>query len=148
MKNGNLISLPVEPQKHEATEPIPGGNFDRYKAAYEATQKGIATAQNIKYGGVFMAGLILVVTLLIQGSMKTERFGFPIITVSLTVIGVVLLLAAQFWSMMFRTQNRLLQIAIEIAANTSPLLTNTERAEILRPLDGFHLSKKNKKKAA
>jgi len=148
MNTGNVILLPVNPQKNETTEPIPGGNFDRYKAAYEAAQKGIAAAENIKYGSVFVAGFVLIAALLIQGSMKTERFGFPLITVSLIAGGVLLVLAAQFWSMMFRTQNRLLQIAIEIATNTSPLLTNAERVEVLRPLNGFHSAKKDTKRAA
>ena len=148
MNNGNVIPLPVEPQKQEPIEPIPGGNFGRYKAAYEAAQKGIAVAESIKYGSVFLAGFILIATLLIHGALKTEHFGFPIVSVSLLGGGVFLLLAAQFWSMMFRTQNRLLQIAIEIAVNTSPVLTNIDRVEILRPLNGFYTGKKNKKKAA
>jgi len=148
MNNSNVTPLPVKPTKNEGTtQPIPV-NFDHYKVAYVAAQKGIAAAENIKYGSVFLAGFILVAALLIHGAIKTESSGFPILTVSVVVFGVVLVLAAQFWSMALRTQNRLLQIAIEIAVNTSPVLTNIDRVEILRPLSGFYAVGKNKKKAA
>jgi len=148
MNNNNVTPLPVEPKRIEGTESVPRVKFDRYKAAYEAAQRGITAADNIKYGSIFVAGFILVAALLIHGAIKSESSGFPIITVSLVVFGAVLVLAAQFWSLVFGTQNRLLQIAIEIAVNTSPVLTNIDRVEILRPLSGFYAVRKNKKKAA
>jgi len=148
MNNSNVTPLPVKPTKNEGTtEPVPV-NFDHYKVAYDAAQKGIAAAENIKSASVFLAGIILVAALLVHGAIKTEKSGFPLITVSLVVFGVIVVLAAQFWSLVFRTQNRLLQIAIEIAVNTSPLLTNIERVEILRPVSGSYGFRTGQKRAA
>ena len=145
MNNASVIPLIAELRE---SKPISEERLENYRAAYSAAEKGISLAENVKYGSVYVAGVLVIATLLMHGSLRSERYGFPIVSVSIIAGGVFLLLAAQFWSMMFRTQNRLLQMAIEVATNTSPFLTNPQRLQIISPINAPSPAKREKKMAA
>jgi hypothetical protein len=67
----------------------------------------------------------------VRQAIPSERFDFPIISLSM-VTGVVLLaLIANLWSTIFQVQARMLEIAIDAAVNSSPFLSNAQRAVIL-----------------
>ncbi len=95
-----------------------------------------------------MAGVLVIATLLMHGSLRSERFGFPILSVSIITGGAFLLFVLQVWSMMFRTLNRLLLMAIEVPTNTPPFLTNPQRLQVMNPLNGASPAKREKKMAA
>jgi hypothetical protein len=104
---------------------------ERYRSAYQAARKAASFAESIRYGSIFLAGVVIIAAILVRQAIPSERFDFPIISLSM-VTGVVLLaLIANLWSTIFQVQARMLEIAIDAAVNSSPFLSNAQRAVIL-----------------
>jgi hypothetical protein len=94
-------------------------------------EAAIRFADNVKYGSIWVAGLAVIAAILVYQATPSERFGSPVVSVSLVLGAIILVLAAHLWSMIFRLQARLLEIAIDSAVNSSPLLSNSQRVRLL-----------------
>ncbi len=105
--------------------------MERYRDAYDVADTTIDFAETIKLGGIFFAGIILVCALVAFLLNPAGRFAFPVVSAWLVAGAVLVVLASHLWSMVFRVQAWLLQIAIDSAVNSSPLLSNGQRALVI-----------------
>jgi len=105
--------------------------MDRYENAYHVSKTATNFAETVLNVGIFLAGLIFVVALVVFESIPDERSGFPVISVSLMAGAGLVILASRLWAMIFRVQGRMLQIATDSAVHSSPWLSHTQRARIM-----------------
>lgn len=105
--------------------------LERHRIAYQAADAVLSFAETVKLVGIFVAGVIFFSGVMVFQSSEVERVGFPVLSVSLVAGAVLILLAAHLWSMVFRAQGWLLEIAIDSAVNSSPLLSNAQRARVM-----------------
>ena len=118
--------LSFTPESNQSTALI-----EKYRLAYRVSESAMAFAETVKLAGIFLAGVIVVAALIVFQTNPAERVGFPVVSASLAAGAVLVVLAAHLWSMVFRVQGRLLEIAVDSAVNSSPLLSNAERTRAM-----------------
>lgn len=57
--------------------------------------------------------------------------GFPVASLSLLACAIVAVLAAHIWEKVFQAQGRMLEMSVDSAVNSSPFLSNTQRAAVM-----------------
>ena len=105
--------------------------MERYENAYHDSKTAANFAETVLNVGIFLAGVIFVVALVVFQSVPYERSGFPVISVSLMAGAVLVVLASRLWAMIFRVQGRMLQIVTDSAVYSSPWLSHAQRARIM-----------------
>ena len=124
MNPTTVLPFTVESRESEAIA-------ERYRNAYAEARKAATFADSVKYGSIFLAGVVIIAAILVRQVIPAERFEFPMISASM-VVGIILLtLIAHLWSSIYQLQARLLETAIDSAVNSSPLLSNAQKAAIL-----------------
>ncbi len=106
--------------------------MERYRGDYKATDAILAWAENIRYGSISGAGLLVIATLLVYQSIRTERSGFPIVSVSLVAGNVALVFGAYLCSAILRRLAKQRRAALDLDVISSPLLSEGERTQILQ----------------
>jgi hypothetical protein len=114
------------PESSEATTTI-----ERYQAAYRAADRTIAFAETVRVAGIFLAGVLFVSAVVTFQMSPAERSGFPVVCASLIACAVLMILISHALSMGFQTQGQLLETALDSAVNSSPFLSNAQRARIM-----------------
>ena len=110
--------------------------MERYRKAYRTAERVIDFAENIRLSGTFLAGLILIAALIVFQSIPAERSGFPVTSAWLVAGAVLVVVVSHVWSVVFRVQGRMLEATIDLAVNSSPLLTTAQRAQVISSLNG------------
>lgn len=105
--------------------------MERYREAYQTAERATDFAETVKLVGIFLAGLIFVAAVMVFQSSPAERSGFPVVSAWLIAGAVLVVLASHLWSLVFRIQGRMLEAAIDAAVNSSPLLSNAQRARVI-----------------
>jgi uncharacterized membrane protein len=105
--------------------------MERYRKAYQTAEKMIDFAETVKLSGMFLAGLIFIAALIVFQSIPAERSGFPVTSAWLVAGAVFVVLASHLWSVVFRVQGRMLEATIDLAVNSSPLLTTAQRTRVI-----------------
>ena len=105
----------------------------RHRVAWRQAARRAKVSDSVKYGSIFIAGVIFVVALLINQASRSERFGFPVISASLVAGAAVVVFATHLWSMILHVRARRLKIAMDAAVNSSPSLSTPQRAELMSP---------------
>jgi len=105
----------------------------RYRMAYRVAERATSFAETVRLAGTFIAGAALVAAILVYEMSPAERLGFPAIAACLMAGGILVMLAAHLWSMAFRVQGRLLEMTVDEAVNSSPLLSSAQRSGLLLP---------------
>ncbi|MBZ5650026.1 MAG: hypothetical protein LAO18_06035 [Acidobacteriia bacterium] len=118
----------VIPFTSDSVENIPV--VERYREAYQTAEEVTGFAETVKLCGIFLAGLIFVAAVVVYQSIPAERSGFPVTSAWLIAGAVLVILASHLWSMVFRIQAWMLEVAIDSAVNSSPLLSNAQRARV------------------
>jgi len=118
--------IPFTPESREGTSAM-----ERYQDAYEIAKSTIEFAENVKLVGIFVAGVIFVCALVAFLFNPAGRSAFPVLSAWLVAGSIVVLLASHVWRMIFRVQGRMLEVAIDAAVNSSPLLSNGQRTRLI-----------------
>jgi hypothetical protein len=139
MSAARTISFPPDSIESQAT-------MQRFRAEYKAAERTAALAENLKYASWAAACVVFIFTLLIHQSLRSERFGFPVISVSLLGASAFMVLAAELWDRLARMRVRRRRAAIDAAVHASPLLSNLQRAELTGLVHAMPVS--GRKKAA
>jgi len=104
---------------------------ERYRKAYRVAETATSFAETVRLAGIFLAGIIFIAAVLVYEMSPAERSGFPTIAACLIGGAILAVLAAHLWSMVFRVQARLLEVAVDAAVNSSPLLSNAQRTGLM-----------------
>lgn len=124
MSTATVLSFPPESLESTAT-------MEKYRVAYQVAETAMSFAETVKLVGIFVAGVIFVSALMVFQSSPAERSGFPVVAASLAAGAILVVLAAQVWSMVFRVLGRVLEIAVDRAVHSSPWLSNVQRATVM-----------------
>ena len=120
--------LPFTPDSNEST-----GAMERYRQAYGDAHTITDFAERVRLGGIVLGG-VLVVAASVAGQLGWHS-GLRATSLLLLVFAVVAVLAGHVWEKIFRAQGRLLEMSVDSAVNSSPFLSNAQRAAamLLRP---------------
>jgi len=111
------------PESSDATATI-----TRYQDGYESAEAIGMFSRTVKLGGIFLAGVVLMVGLVEFILNPTEHHGFPLIFALLAGCAVCLVLISQSVAMGLRGEGQLLKAALDQDVNSSPFITNAQRA--------------------
>jgi multisubunit Na+/H+ antiporter MnhG subunit len=113
----------LTPQSNDATAAVA-----RYQDAYQAAEAVVTFSRTVKLGGIFLAGVIYMVGVVEFILDPREHVGFPLMFALLVACAVLSALASQVVSMGLRGEGQLLKAALDSDVNSSPFLSNTQRA--------------------
>jgi divalent metal cation (Fe/Co/Zn/Cd) transporter len=116
----------IDTQSNDSTAAI-----RRYQDGYRVADAVVTFGQSVKLGGIFVGGVIFVAGLVEFISNQAEHHGFAAIFVSLIAFAVLLILISQILAMGLRGEGQLLKAALDSDVNSSPFLSNTQRARAM-----------------
>jgi hypothetical protein len=100
----------------------------RYQNGYSAAEAVVTFGTNLKLGGIFAGGVVLVGGLIEFLLNPADQGGFPMVFASAIACAVVLVLISQIVAVGLRGEGQLLQAALDGDVNSSPFLSNAQRA--------------------
>lgn len=106
--------------------------IERYQNSYRAAEKEIAFGESIWFAGIVVGGVILVASLVEFLLNPAEHHGFPVVFASLIACAVLVVLVSQVMGTAIRGQGQLLSAAVDFDVNSSPFLSNAQRARAMR----------------
>jgi hypothetical protein len=115
--------LPFTPESSEST-----GAVERYRQAYHVAQTTSEFAETVKLGGIALGGVFVVAATIAYQLARAWHSGFPIAALSLLACAIVAVLASHVWQRLFVSQGHMLEMTIDSAVNSSPFLSNAQRA--------------------
>jgi len=116
----------IDTQSNDSTAAI-----KRYQDSYRVADGVITFGQSVKLGGIFVAGVIFVAGLIEFIMNPAEHHGFAVIFASLIACAVLLILISQILAMGLRGEGHLLKAALDSDVNSSPFLSNPQRARAM-----------------
>lgn len=117
------VSTMLIPESSDATAAI-----KRYQDGYEAAEAIVTFSRTVKLGGIFLAGVVFMVGLVEFILNPAEHHGFPLIFALLVAGAVWLTLVSQIVAAGLRGGGQLLKAAVDSDVNSSPFLSNAQRA--------------------
>jgi hypothetical protein len=105
--------------------------MERYQDAYGTADAATAFAETVKLGGIFVAGVAFVGALVVFQSIPDERSSFPVISALLIACAALLVLVSQVIGAGLHTQGELLKATLDSDVNSSPFLSNAQRARVM-----------------
>ena len=123
---GSATVIPIASESVESTTVM-----KRYQDAYQTAKSTMEFAENVKLVGIFVAGVIFVCALVAFLFNPAGRFAFPVLSAWLVAGSILVVLASHLWSVMLRVGGQLLQITVDLAVDSSPLLSDAQRARII-----------------
>ncbi len=103
----------------------------RYQDGDRVADAVVSFGQTVKLGGIFVGGMIFVAGLVEFILNPAEHTGFAVIFASLIACAVLLILLSQILAMGLRGEGQLLKAALDSDVNTSPFLSNPQRARAM-----------------
>jgi len=103
----------------------------RYQDGYRAAAAVATFSQNLKLGGIFAAGVVLVAGLVEFILNPAEHGGFAVVFASMIVSTILVVLISQILAVGLRGQGQLLKAALDSDVNSSPFLSNAQRALVM-----------------
>ena len=133
MRNPTLISAaPGSAEKRETME--------QSRTAYQSAKESTDRAQSVKYGSIYVAGIVFIGALLVYRASPSERYVFPVISLSMVAAAVLLLSVTHLWSMICNLRARALEIRKGSTVNSSPVLSDAARAQVAGPANQENIS--------
>lgn len=111
------------PESSDATAAI-----TRYQDGYQAAEAVVRFSRTVNLGGIFLGGVVFMVGLVEFILNPREHVGFPVIFALLVAFAVWLALVSQIVAMGLRGEGQLLKAALDSDVNSSPFLSNMQRA--------------------
>lgn len=106
--------------------------IERYQDSYRAAEKEIAFGESVWFAGIVVGGVILVASLVEFLLNPAEHHGFPVVFASFIACAVLVVLVSQVLGTVIRGQGQLLSAAVDSDVNSSPFLSNAQRARTMR----------------
>jgi hypothetical protein len=103
----------------------------RYQDGYRAAEAVVIFGKTVRLGGIFTGGVIFVGGLVEFILNPAEHSGFPVVFASLIGCAFLQILISQAVAMGLRGQGNLLQATLDSDVNSSPFLTNPQRAQAM-----------------
>jgi len=103
----------------------------RYQDGYRTAEEVVTFGQNVELGGIFAGGVVFVAGLVEFLLNPAEHHGFAVIFASLIACAVLLILISQILGTGLRGEGQLLKAALDSDVNSSPFLSNTQRARAM-----------------
>jgi len=100
----------------------------RYQDGYCAAEAAVTFGRTVTLGGIFLAGVVFVGGLVEFILNPAEHDAFPVVFASVIACSVLLILISQIVGMGFHGQGQLLKAALDSDVNSSPFLSNAQRA--------------------
>jgi len=122
----STVIIPFAPETKES-----GPARERYQEAYRAAETTARFSETIRNGGLFIAGAVWFVALIVFQARSAERSGFPVVSVSLVACAVLAILISHIMSMGFQAWAQLLKTTVDSAVASSPFLSNAQRMEAM-----------------
>jgi len=116
----------IDTQSNDSTAAI-----RRYQDGYRVADGVVTFGQTVKLGGIFVGGVIFVAGLVEFISNPAEHHGFAAIFASLIACAVLLILISQILAIGLRVEGHLLKAALDSDVNSSPFLSNMQRAQTM-----------------
>jgi hypothetical protein len=114
------------PESSESTFAI-----ERYQDGYRAAQTAVTFSETVKLGGIVLGGVVFVGALVAYQFDPAERSGFPVAAVSMIAGAALLVLISQILGMAFGILGELLKATLDSDVNSSPFLSNAQRAKLM-----------------
>ncbi len=106
--------------------------MERYQSSYRAAEKEIAFGESVWSAGIVVGGVILVASLVEFLLNPAEHHGFPVVFASFIACAVLVVLVSQVMGTAIRGLGQLLSAAVDSDVNSSPFLSNAQRARAMR----------------
>jgi len=103
----------------------------RYQKSYQLADVLVTFSYTVRYGGIFLGGVVLVGGIVEFVLNLAEHHGFPVIFASLIACAVMLALISQILSRGLQGEGQLLRAAVDSDVNSSPFLSNAQRARAM-----------------
>ena len=116
----------IDTQSNDSTAAI-----KRYQDSYRVADGVVTFGQSVKLAGIFVGGVIFVAGLVEFILNPAEHQGFAVVFASLAACAVLLILISQILSMGLHGQGQLLRAALDSDVNSSPFLSNPQRAQAM-----------------
>lgn len=113
----------LTPQSNDATAAIA-----RYQHGYQAAEAVLTFSRAVQLGGIFLAGVVYMVGVVEFILNPREHVGFPLVFALVFAGAVWVALISQIVAMGLRGEGQLLKAALDSDVNSSPFLSNTQRA--------------------
>jgi len=104
---------------------------ERYQDAYRAAEKAIAFGENVRLGGMFLGGVVFIVAVVAFVLSPTAHSGIPGVSFLLFAGTVLLVSISHVLGRGFCVQGQLLKAALDADVNSSPFLSNAQRAKAM-----------------
>jgi hypothetical protein len=114
------------PEFSESTAAI-----ERYQEAYRAAETAVTFGETVRLGGIFLGGVVFVVSVVVFQLSPTAHFGIPVASFLLVACTVLLILISHILSRGFQVQGHLLKAVLDSDVNSSPFLSNAQRARAM-----------------
>ena len=105
--------------------------IERYQDAYREAERAVAFGETVRLGGIFLGGVVFVVALVAFQLSPAARSGFPMVSILLLACTVLLVLTSHVLGMGFHVQGKLLKAVLDSDVNSSPFLSNAQRAKAM-----------------
>jgi hypothetical protein len=103
----------------------------RYQDGYRAAEAVVMFARAVKFGGIVAAGVVFVGGLVEFMLNPAELDGFAVVFGLLIACAVLLVSISQIVAMGLHGQGQLLKAALDSDVNSSPFLSNAQRALVM-----------------
>jgi hypothetical protein len=103
----------------------------RYRDGYRAAEAVVSFGQIVKLGGIFAGGVVFVGGLVEFILNPAEHHGFAVVFALLIACAVSLILISQALGTGLRSLGQLLKAALDSDVNSSPFLSNAQRARAM-----------------
>ena len=107
------------------------GASERYQQLYRVAEETVGFGKTVRLGGVVVAGVLVVAASVAYQVVRAAHAGFPSTALWLIACAIVAVLVSHIWERLFVIQGHLLRASVDLALNSSPFLSNTQRAEVM-----------------
>jgi hypothetical protein len=114
------------PRSNDSTAAI-----ERYQDAYRTAEAAVTFGETVRLAGIFVGGVVFVGALVAFQLGFAERSRFPGMAIWLIACAALLVLFSQIVAAGFHVQGHLLQAALDSDVNSSPFLSNPQRARAM-----------------
>lgn len=122
---GTTTIFPFSPESNESRKVI-----ERYRQAYRVARRIADFAETAKLTGLVVAGVLVVASSLAGQWGWVRHSGFSL-SLSLLACSPLAVLAGYLWEKVFQAQGCLVKMSVDSAVNSSPFLSDTQRAEAM-----------------
>ncbi len=114
------------PQSNDSTAAI-----ERYQDAYRTADAAVTFGETVRLAGIFAGGAVFVGALVAFQLGFAERSRFPAVAILLIACAALLVLISQIVAWGFHVQGNLLKAVLDSDVNSSPFLSDPQRARAM-----------------